>query len=475
MLKHIAATAQCPVAWLHARAEDRSEEDVVPRLADAVAHAGLSEAGHVGDAGDLLTALDTARTPLLVAIDDWHELAASDAEAALARLILHAPAHVRFVVATRRPPAFDVSRLLACGEVLQLDADDLRFRSWEVEDLFRSVYGEPLSPEAAAMLSRRLGGWAAGLQLFHLSVRDRSRTEREASVAGLTGQCKLIRSYLSRNVVNALPPQRRAFLVRTSVLGVLTGSLCDALLGRTDSESVLRDLEREHFFTTSEDGRTYAYHQVLRDHLEVTLAEEISDQERVALLHTAGNLLEKAGHVQASARAFAQAGDWASVGRVIQQSRSLVSLDSDLSAAFFESAPVAADDPWLALARARRLLQRGSITDAVAAFRLAESLHDDPDARQRCAVERAMAAVLLPRPGDHMPPQTEVHGFLASTRGMTQRLPPSEGTFPLSSASEELLQGLSHLLQGAWDRAEKRLLRSMALSPARSWQRLVLG
>ena len=59
---------------------------------------------------------------------------------------------------------------MVSGELVELDSEALRFRSWEVEELFRLVYREPLSPEGAAALTRRTGGWAAGLMLFHLST-----------------------------------------------------------------------------------------------------------------------------------------------------------------------------------------------------------------------------------------------------------------------------------------------------------------
>ena len=47
------------------------------------------------------------------------------------------------------------------GESSVIDAQDLQFRPWEVERLFREIYGQPLRPEDAAALTRRTGGWAA--------------------------------------------------------------------------------------------------------------------------------------------------------------------------------------------------------------------------------------------------------------------------------------------------------------------------
>ena len=475
LLAHVAVGAECPVVWLHVRPQDRAESDVLHRLAAAVKHVSGCKMTGARHTEDLLVALNSMRAPLLIVIDDLHDVAESADEEAIGRLLREAPPLVRFLVATRRPPAFDITRLLASGDMAQLDGEDLRFRSWEVEDLFRTVYQEPLSPEAAALLTRRLGGWAAGMQLFHLSVRNRSRSEREAGVTELTGRCKLIRSYLTRNVLSELPPHRRDFLLRTSVLGVLTGPLCDALLHTVDSDRILQDLEREHFFTTSDDGLSYVYHQVFRNHLQVCLTEELGTDELSELLHAAGTLLEGAGHVQESARVFAQAGDWASVGRVIQQSRSLVVMEGDWSWEPRVSGAGVPDDPWLALARARRLFQRGSVVESVAAFRAVEELFDEPEARQRCATERAMATLLLAHQCDHVPPQTDLHRVLVSIRALTRGITAVENGGGGPSPDAELVRGLSLLLSGAWGQAEQHVLRAAATSSSRSWQRLAAG
>src|SRR5439155_1226173 len=85
-----------------------------------------------------------------------------------------APPSITFVMGTRALPGFNLSRLRVSGSLLEIGSEDLRFRSWEVEHLFRDFYREPLPPEELAELARRTEGWAAGLQLFHLATRSRS-------------------------------------------------------------------------------------------------------------------------------------------------------------------------------------------------------------------------------------------------------------------------------------------------------------
>jgi len=51
-------------------------------------------------------------------------------------------------------------------------------------------------------------------------------------------------------------PNDRAFLLRTSILSRLNGSLCDAVTEMTGSAARLRDLERANLFIVPLDGAT---------------------------------------------------------------------------------------------------------------------------------------------------------------------------------------------------------------------------
>ncbi len=143
-------------------------------------------------------------------------------------------------------------------------ADDLRFRSWEVEALFRDVYREPLPPDDIAALARRTEGWAACLQLFHLSTQSRPLSDRRRALRALAGGPRFARTYLARTVLEELPQRLRTFLTRTCVFEVLTAQRCDRLLDTTDAQQRLEELEGLGALTTSTDGgQTFRYHEVL--------------------------------------------------------------------------------------------------------------------------------------------------------------------------------------------------------------------
>ncbi|BAK33370.1 hypothetical protein MLP_03560 [Microlunatus phosphovorus NM-1] len=402
LLSQLVERSISPAAWYRAGAEDSDERALARHLGYtlslALGDSGLADAARSGRIDDLVRRLDADHLgPVRLVIDDLHEIAGSPAEQALEVFLRLRPRTVTVVLGSRRQPGLNTSRLLVSGELAMVDGDDLRFRSWEVEQLFRSVYDAPLSPEAAAALTRRTGGWAAGLQLFHLATAQLSRSERERAVTELSGRSRLIRSYLARNVLDGLSDERRHFLMYTAALGVLTGDLCDALLEAQGSAAVLAELEREQFFTTSSDGGlTYHYHQVLQTHLEVAVSDELGGRVARDLYARSGRLLEQAGRPADAVRAYARAEDWGAVARLLGPDTEVVARDDAVWRLLSRSGAVA-DDPGLALANARRLARDGQLQAAVDAYRRAAELLDDRGFEHRCATEGRAIAIWLPQ------------------------------------------------------------------------------
>jgi DNA-binding SARP family transcriptional activator len=452
LLSRAVALSHRPAAWCAAGPEERSAADFVRHLTRATSVAVGEDLGEPATAAELMGTLETRPDrPLLLVLDDVHELEGFPAEQELAELLRRRPRHVRVALGTRRPLGSNTPRLMVSGELVELDSEALRFRSWEVEELFRLVYAEPLSPEGAAALTRRTGGWAAGLMLFHLSTTGKSAVERERAVADLGGRSRLLRSYLTRTVLDELDPERREFLLATSTLGTLTAPLCDALLRREGSGVVLEDLASRQFFTTlDENGRSYRYHQVLQTLLEGLLVDELGHRAATALYARSAVLLESHGQPREALRAYAMAEDFASVARVLQRSSAGLAMAPQLA-----PDDDAGDDPWLALVRARRLQRAGAFAAAVAAFREAEGLLDDAEFRRRCAEERAMArvwladATLLDQPG---PGATTTRAIAEAVRAATRRLPAPD-RLPL----QPLAEGMVLLLAGDVGRAARKL------------------
>ena len=437
LLARAVALSPRRTAWYAAGPEDRTGPGFLEHLNRAVSVALGSDVGPASTAAELLAAVERkTRESLLLVLDDVHELEGGPAEAELSDLLRWRPQHLRIALGTRRPLAANTPRLMVSGELVELDHEALRFRSWEVEELFRGVYDERLTPEAAAALTRRTGGWAAGLMLFHLATAGKSDVERERAVAALGGRSRLFRSYLTRTVLDELDPERREFLLATCTLGTVTGALCDSLLEREGSAAVLEDLVDRQFFTTaSADGRSYRYHQVMQTLLEGMLIDELGPRAAAEMHARSARLLESEGLYRDAVRAYAMAEDFASVARVLQRTGAGLAVDDRLIASVLPD-----DNPWLALVRARRLQRLGSFKESVAAFRHAETLLDDSDFRTRCADERAAAAVWLNEPPA---PRGASTSLAESVRRATYRLPGqvADTEPPLARAVTRLLAG----------------------------------
>jgi DNA-binding SARP family transcriptional activator len=252
-------------------------------------------------------------------LDDVHAIAGSAAERALERFLALRPRRLRVVCASRRTPDVNVPRLRVSGSLGEIGGDDLRFRTSEVEELFAAVYGAPLRPDAATALTRSTGGWAAALWLFQLATAQHGAAERHRAVAHLGGRCRFVRSYLTRNVIEQLPADRREFLLRTAGLGRMSGEVCDALLGTTGSHRILAELEAAQLFTSTDDGGGhFGYHEVLRTHLELALVEEYGLTGAREWYRRSAQVLERFAEPRAATRAYAKAGDWAQVSRLMR-------------------------------------------------------------------------------------------------------------------------------------------------------------
>ncbi|HSK95857.1 MAG TPA: hypothetical protein VK891_04490, partial [Euzebyales bacterium] len=91
-------------------------------------------------------------------------------------------------------------------------------------------------------LHLRTEGWAAGLRLAAMSLRD--HRDPSAAVADLAGTERTIAEYLVTEVLDQQPPRVREILLQTSVVARLNADLAGALTGLDDCQQTLAQLER---------------------------------------------------------------------------------------------------------------------------------------------------------------------------------------------------------------------------------------
>jgi DNA-binding SARP family transcriptional activator len=318
-----------------------------------------------------------APLPAVGLVDDVHLLVGPGATQALAFLVDERPAGLDLVLAGRELPALPLSRTRLNGGLVEVGVDDLRFRTWEVDQLFRQVLGADLAPEQVAALARKTDGWAACLQLFWLAAEGRRPVERDTILAGLGTRSRLVREYLVENVLAALPPSLRDFLMRTSVFSELTVDRCAALLGSGPGTEVLQELEeleRRFLLSAPLDGSAvYRCHEMLRGHLREQLERVLGHEEARTWHAKAAALLEAEGRLAEAVGAHIRAGD---LGRVRALLASGDSVLDDGAPDWTELLPASLQEcePWVLMARARSLADEGAFGLAADAYRRAAGL-----------------------------------------------------------------------------------------------------
>jgi LuxR family maltose regulon positive regulatory protein len=231
----------------------------------------------------VLNELSALPAGLELVLDDYHLADGPEIAAHVAFLLEHLPRQVHLVISTRADPALPLARLRARGELEEIRAADLRFTLDEVALYLHEVIGLELEAADIAALEGRTEGWIAALQLAALSLQGRE--DVAGFIAGFAGDDRYVVDYLVEEVLRRQPDAVRIFLLETSILDRLSGSLCDALTRGADGRAVLEMLDRSNLFVVPLDDhrRWYRYHHLFADVLRAHLLEERPDE--VADLH----------------------------------------------------------------------------------------------------------------------------------------------------------------------------------------------
>ena len=222
----------------------------------------------------LLNDLGATAGDIVLVLDDYHVIDASDVQDGMAFLLDHLPPWLHVVIASRADPALPLARWRARGELAEIRAAELRFTPDEAAAYLNEMMGLQLTAQDVAALEARTEGWIAALQLAALSMQGRD--DVAGFIAGFAGDDRYVVDYLVEEVLQRQPDRVQAFLLQTSILGRLSGPLCDAVTGQGGGKAMLEALDRGNLFLVPLDDRRrwYRYHHLFADVLQARLLDE---------------------------------------------------------------------------------------------------------------------------------------------------------------------------------------------------------
>jgi len=311
---------------------------------------------------------------LVLILDDVHLIKAPAFYEALAFLLEHLPHNLHLVIATRADPPLPLAALRARAQLTELRQSDLRFGDEEIAAFLNSIMQLGLSREQVATLAERTEGWVAGLQMAAISLQGQGKERVAGLVQGLAGSDRYIMDFLLSEVLERQPAEVQSFLLETSILERLSGSLCDAVIGQEGgAQATLEHLDRTNLFVLPLDNRRqwYRYHRLfadlLRSRLASTQRDEASDLHRRASLWFEQNgLVPEAIEHAIAGLDHERAADL--IGRVAEQTAKRSELATLLRWVHSLPADLVVARPKLALTHAWALMMSGHWAEVIDSY-----------------------------------------------------------------------------------------------------------
>jgi len=250
-----------------------------PRLLDALSRPGRSVWTKV--VPRLADALASCPEPLILVLDDVARIGSRESLDVVASLAAGLPPESTLALSGRTEPELPIPTERADGRLFEVGPELLALNRREAERLLHST-GIELPDDELTELLERTEGWAAGLYLAALALRD----DGDFGVgAPFAGDDRSVADYLRAQYLTTIPVERLEFLRRISIVDRFSGPLCDALLDRKGSARELEELEAAGFFLVPLDRRreSYRFHRLFRDLLRHEL--EVHEPEGVQVLH----------------------------------------------------------------------------------------------------------------------------------------------------------------------------------------------
>jgi LuxR family transcriptional regulator, maltose regulon positive regulatory protein len=289
--RHAREVSSPPVAWIALDAGDNDPIRFWHYLLVACqtfqANLGESILPQLGAAGQLpcpRPSLETILIGLLndlahmagsgiLVLEDYHVIQSSDIHQAMSFFLEHQPTNLHLILMARSEPPLPLAQLRAHDELVELGASHLRFTQEETRVFLRQTLSFPFEETLLDLLQRRTEGWITGLRLLTLAMPGQesfSAQEVEQRLAQISGSQRPILDYLVAEVLASQAEPLQTFLLQTTGLVRLTGSLCDTVTGRNDSAFLLEQIERANLFLLplDESGTWYRYHTLFAEAMQ---------------------------------------------------------------------------------------------------------------------------------------------------------------------------------------------------------------
>lgn len=340
------AQVALPTAWLSLGEEDNDPATFLAALIAAMRAISPDcgrdiletlyspNSGTFADLGvQLVNELNALGGAFVLVLEDYHEIREPTIHQFLLDLITYPPRAMHLVLTARHDPPLPW-RMRVRADLCELRGADLNFTEDEAMQFLAKAADRSIGHEEARALVEQSQGWITSLRLAALAMRRQGEDATWSAISGIN--LRNFNDYFREEVLRDLGPETKLFLLRTSVLEILSGPLCDFVLGGADGEPpagrpvpqsssavLLREFERAGVFTMALDdqGVWYRYHPLLRAVLRQQLAQNSTAAEIADLYGRAARWHEDHGFLDEALRYALASGDMQHAVEFLQRHR----------------------------------------------------------------------------------------------------------------------------------------------------------
>lgn len=258
---------------------------------------------------ELINDISTWKKPAILVIDDYHLITNTRINDQLIFFLNRLPKNLHIIIAARTIEHLPLSRLCIQGHVKKLEIQDLGFHHSETANFFKETTSLNLSDDKINKIVELTEGWAAGIQLIEQIIFKEA--DIETRLAKIDGNLSEIYDFLIEEVFNNVDKHIQDFLLQSAILDRLCGQLCDFVIDRSDSSSILQSLVKRNLFVFPLDDhfQWFRFHTLFQKTL-INLLERESPEKAKKLHYLASRWFEENGYHKYAIQHAIAAGDY---------------------------------------------------------------------------------------------------------------------------------------------------------------------
>jgi len=292
------------VLWIECSGLDAGPAHLLDGLYSAGSTAGMPTLEADFTLADFVGRAAKLGGPITLFLDGFERLVGSSSERLVDRLLESLPPDAHIIIGSRQAPGTWYLQRELRGLASTVDARELRLSQDEIVALLPARFTSAETQRVAQLTE----GWPVAVQLTRL---------RAGTIASITEMLDRLPhdglglfDLLAGRVAEALTSQQRLMLRDTSILAVVTPSMVNALMERSDGHALLSGvLQLQPIVTITGDREfTLRLHPLFRQYLRLDLAREGEEYERRLHRRAAASLAD-GGWIHESVQHALAAGD----------------------------------------------------------------------------------------------------------------------------------------------------------------------